>query len=65
MGRDDRETGRRVSVLIKSGPTVLGRIPANVATPRALEDVMGSKKESKGTQGSADQPAKYEALLTD
>ena len=30
-----------------------GRIPANVATPRALEDVMGSKKDSKGTRGAA------------
>ena len=45
-----------VKMLINSGPTVLGRIPANVATPRALEDVMGSKKESKGTRGRADQP---------
>ena len=39
-----------VRMLINSGPTVLGRIPANVATPRALEDVMGSKEESKGTR---------------
>ncbi len=30
-----------------------GRIPANVATPRALEDVMGSKKDSSVTRGPA------------
>jgi hypothetical protein len=29
------------------------RIPVNVATPRALEDVMGSKRDSKGTRGPA------------
>ena len=43
----------RLRMLIKSGPTVLGRIPANVATPRALEDVMRSRKDSKGTRGPA------------
>jgi transposase, IS30 family len=32
---------------------MIGRIPANVATPRALEDVTGSKKETKGTRGPA------------